>query len=132
MMCALPERTTPMRTNGSQKVTEQRVLKVFNELRKIRATIPLQYAYTFILVAENEGQSVQFYANLADVSQSVMTRNLLDLGERNRYKEPGFGLVMSRMDPLNMRRHQTFLTPKGHALWRHIEHAVNREPVTDL
>jgi DNA-binding MarR family transcriptional regulator len=49
-----------------------------------------------------------------------MTRCLLDMGERNRYKEPGFGLIMQRMDPMDMRRHQTYLTPQGRALWRRV------------
>jgi DNA-binding MarR family transcriptional regulator len=59
---------------------------------------------------------VQEYAIRAGVAQSVMTRTLLGLRERNRKKEPGYGLVMQRMDPLNLRRHQTFLSTKGRAL----------------
>ena len=117
-----------MRT-GSLSETERdmlqkRVMGFMDEMRKVRPTMPLQHAYTFMLVALNEGQGVQEYAELADVSQSVMTRNLLDLGERNRRREPGYGLVMQRMDPMDMRRHQTFLTPEGKALLRRIVHAV--------
>ncbi len=115
-----------MRSGASEqdKARGQRILALFNEFRKIRPTMPLQYAYTFVLVAMNEGLSVQEYAQLADVSQSVMTRNLLDLGGRNRHKEPGFGLVTQRMNPEDMRRHQTFLTPDGLALWLRLNHSI--------
>jgi DNA-binding MarR family transcriptional regulator len=106
------------------KAVAQKLLTVLNEFRKIRPTMPSQYIYTFVLVAMNEGMGVQDYAELADVSQSVMTRNLLDLGVRNRHKEPGFNLVLQRMDPMDMRKHQTFLTPEGKALWRRLLHTL--------
>lgn len=41
---------------------------------KCDITMPLQYAYTFILVATREGLTVREYAELADVSQSVMAQ----------------------------------------------------------
>lgn len=104
----------------SEKLRGERALAFCKEFHKVRPTMPLQYVTAFLLVAMNEGMSVQEYAELADVSQSVMTRCLLDMGERNRYKEPGFGLIMQRMDPMDMRRHQTFLTPQGRALWRRV------------
>ena len=118
---------TPMRSSAQSeqdRIMGLRVLTLFDEFRKIRPTMPLQFAYTFVLVAMNEGKSVQVYAELADVAQSVMTRNLLDLGQRNRHKERGLGLLIQRMDPLDMRKHQTFLTPEGRALWRRILHSI--------
>jgi hypothetical protein len=123
-------REPQMSKRGSLSETERemlhrRALGFLNEFRKIRSTMPLQYACSFMLVAMEEGQSVQHYAELADVSQSVMTRNLLDLDDRNRHKEPGFGLVQQRMDPMDMRRHQTFLTSDGKALLRRIVHAMS-------
>jgi hypothetical protein len=41
---------------------------------------------------------------------------LLDFGLYTRKKAPGLGLVTQRMDPLNLRRHQSFLTSEGRAL----------------
>jgi DNA-binding MarR family transcriptional regulator len=92
------------------------VLALFDAFRSVRHDMPLQHAYTFLLVAIQEGLGVVEYAERADVATSVMTRHLLDLGPHTRKREPGYGLVMMRMDPNDMRRHQTFLTPKGHAL----------------
>ena len=89
------------------------LLEVF---KGIRHDMPLQHAHTFMLVACQEGLSVLDYAERAGVAQSVMTRNLLDIGERNRRGGPGYGLVVTRMDPNDRRRHQTFLTHQGRAL----------------
>jgi DNA-binding MarR family transcriptional regulator len=81
-----------------------------------RDTMPLQYFTTFLLVALNEGLSVKEYAELAQVSTSVMSRHLLDIGDRNRHMTEGFGLVTSRPHPMELRKHEVFLTPKGRAL----------------
>jgi hypothetical protein len=86
--------------------------------------MPLQHAYTFLLVALNEGQGVMEYAEKAGVAQTVMTRQLLDIGSQNRKREPGYGLVMQRLDPLNLRRHQTFLTKEGRALLHELPSVV--------
>jgi DNA-binding MarR family transcriptional regulator len=79
----------------------------------IRQTMPLQYVRAFLLVALDEGKGVTEYARVAGVSQSVMSRHILDLGDMARDRTPGFGLVASRQDPLNLRRHQVILTDKG-------------------
>jgi DNA-binding MarR family transcriptional regulator len=106
----------PRAMSDDEKVIIKKALAFLAEFRKIRKTMPLQHAYSLLLVALEEGLGVQEYAQLADVAQSVMTRNLLDLGSRNRKREPGYGLVDQRMNPMNMREHQTFLTPDGRAL----------------
>src|SRR5262245_42960712 len=88
--------------------------------RLIRKTMPLQYVTAFLLVAQEEGLSVSEYARRANVSVSVMSRHLLDIGDRTRRGEEGFGLVTARMRPENMREHEYVLTPKGRALWAQI------------
>jgi hypothetical protein len=45
-----------------------------------------------------------------------MSRNLLDMGDRNRYFEEGAGLVEGRDNPLNRREKLYSLTPKGRVL----------------
>jgi DNA-binding MarR family transcriptional regulator len=88
-------------------------LEVFWDLR---ATMPLQYVRTFLLVALNEGKSVTEYATMTGVSKSVMSRHILDIGERDRYMEEGMGLVTYRPSPMELRRHEVYLTDKGRAL----------------
>lgn len=84
--------------------------------RSIRPTMPLQYVTTFLLVAIDEGKSVAEYATKAGVSTSVMSRHLLDIGERNRHLEKGFGLISYKPNPMDLRIHEVFLTDKGRAL----------------
>lgn len=82
-----------------------------------RYDMPLQYLRTFLRVMHNEGLSVNDYAQQANVSKSVMSRHLLDIGPSSRDPTvPGFGLVESRVDPMERRKHQIYLTPKGRAL----------------
>jgi len=77
----------------------------------------LQYVTAFILVAMEEGLSVSEYARRAGVSNSVMSRHLLDIGDRSRHMEEGLGLVTFRPRPENLREHEYTLTNKGRALW---------------
>jgi len=80
----------------------------------------LQYVTAFLLVTEEEGLGVGDYAKRAGVSVSVMSRHLLDIGERNRKMEAGFGLVTYRANPLELRKHEYMLTDKGRALLHQI------------
>lgn len=88
-------------------------LEPFKELRE---TMPAQYIRTFLLVATTEGKGVKEYADRAGVSVTVMSRHLLDIGDRNRHMEEGFGLVTYRPQPTELRKHEYTLTPKGKAL----------------
>jgi DNA-binding MarR family transcriptional regulator len=40
----------------------------------------------------------------------------MDLGARNRKREPGFGLIEVRPDSVDLRRNEYYLTPKGKSL----------------
>jgi DNA-binding MarR family transcriptional regulator len=82
--------------------------------------MPLQYLTSFLLVAMEEGLSVSEYAKRAGVSNSVMSRHLLDIGDRSRHGEEGFGLVTFRPRIENLREHEYTLTQKGRMLWREI------------
>jgi DNA-binding MarR family transcriptional regulator len=82
----------------------------------------MQYVRTFMLVCVEPGLGVMECANRAGVSQTVMSRHLLDIGDRNRYMEPVFGLVTKRQDPMNLRRWEVHLTEKG----RQVAHKIIR------
>lgn len=102
---------------SDRELSELKKLKDALELfRIVRTTMPLQYANTLLLVAIEEGKSVGDYAREAGISPSVMSRHLLDIGERNRHMSKGFGLVTFRPNPMNLREHQYFLTTKGQTL----------------
>jgi DNA-binding MarR family transcriptional regulator len=97
-----------------------RARALFSAFQTISETMPIQIANTFILVALYEGRSMRDYKELAGVQQSTMSRHLLDLGERNRKKEPGFGLLEQRSDQQDLRRNIYRLTRKGENLLNNI------------
>lgn len=119
--------TTPRRGTGSVGISmpksfnddELREIRSFHTalgvFRQVRRDMPLQYVLTLLLVATDEGKTVTEYARMTGTSASVMSRHLLDIGERNRHMEDGFGLVMYKANPTNLREHQYYLTPKGRA-----------------
>ena len=110
--------------NEDQTRALRSVMTWMEAFKEVRPTMPLQHAYTFLLVALEEGLGVNEYAERANVAQTVMTRHLLDIGMQTRSREPGLGLVMQKTNPLDMRQHQAFLTPKGKALLHKIVRAA--------
>jgi DNA-binding MarR family transcriptional regulator len=125
----------PSRTAGARdglKEDDTKLMRAFylalEPFEQIRHDMPMQYVRTFMLVCMEPGLSVMEYANRAGVSQTVMSRHLLDIGERNRHMEPGFGLVTKRQDPMNLRRWEVLLTEKGrqvaHKMMRSLRTAV--------
>lgn len=106
--------------NADQKASVRAFMGAIEPFRDIRETMPLQYVWSFLLVAEEEGLSVSDYAKRAGVSKSVMSRHLLDIGDRDREMGDGFGLVTSRPNPMELRKHEYMLTDKGRAMLHRI------------
>lgn len=96
--------------------------------REIRTTMPLQYVITFLDVALDEGKGVTEYAKNAGVPTTVMTRHLLDIGDRNRQREEGFGLITQDRDHHDLRVRHARVTPVGKALVRKIINALRTIP----
>lgn len=102
--------------NAEEKEAARILLTALEPLTAVYSIMPLQQAKTFLMVAMEEGLGVGEYARKAGANPAVMTRHMLDLGEMNRRREPGLGVVYTRPNPMNRRSHQVFLTPKGVAL----------------
>jgi len=77
----------------------------------------------FLAVAQEEGLSVTEYAKRVGVPKSTMSTHLLEIGDRNRKKEKGVGLVTSRANPSNRREREYMLTPRGRDLAEKIRQA---------
>jgi len=90
-----------------------RLLEVLKILLKEKDTMQVLMAATLFRVALRPGKSVQELTNEADLSQSSMSRLLLDLGPKNRKHEPGLGLVEHKLSPVNMRSKEVYLTKRG-------------------
>lgn len=91
--------------------------------RDINPSMPLSYITAYLLVGMEEGKGVAEYAGDANISPTVMTRNLLDIGDRNRQREEGFGLVTQERDLFDLRKHNARVTPKGKTFAHHIKTA---------
>jgi len=89
-----------------------------------RQTMPMQLVKSFLLAALHEGEGVTELAQRAGLSQSVMSRHLLDIGDRNRHMEAGFGWTTKRSDPMELRKHQVLLTSKGVGLAHKVVRAL--------
>lgn len=100
-------------TDRKAAVALLRALSAFTDLRN---TMPAQFVRAFLLIALDEGKTVGEYAVKSGVSQSVMTRHILELGMRARNRGPGMDLVYTKPNVNNLREHLVFLTDKGRAL----------------
>jgi DNA-binding MarR family transcriptional regulator len=117
----------PMPISDADRELARRLVASMRQFLKINSRIPLEQVRAFIFVAKHEGLTVEEYARLAEVRQATMTRNLLDLGEYNRKRQPGFGLVEKRQDFHDMRIHRTFLTEKGRAFYSRLDKTLSGE-----
>jgi DNA-binding MarR family transcriptional regulator len=104
------------RTERSDAASVRAMLRGLDPFFRIRGTMPARQIQAFLLVAEHEGLSVGEYAAKAGASASSMSRNLLDMGERDRHGDEGAGLIEGRENVLNRREKVYHLTPKGRAL----------------
>lgn len=91
--------------------------KAIRELRTaIDPNVPTQVIHAFLMVAQNEGQTLSTYANRLGTNISTASRHFLDLGDHNRKLEKGYMLFDRKVDPKNLRINRYFLTTKGRLL----------------
>lgn len=86
--------------------------------------LPVSKLMTLLTVALKEGLTVDDYAKRAEISATTMSRHLLDLGEVDRNKQPGRGLVEGRTNITNQREKVYGLTPIGRSLLTQIVEAL--------
>lgn len=102
-------------------IEDRRLLQCLHDILaeikdEVNPAMPIQQAIAFVLVGLNEGASLKELVKIADVKQATMSRHLIDMGTRNRHLETGYNLVACRQDPMELRKNQYTLSPKGQAL----------------
>lgn len=113
----MPEKSGPKPSLSKDDQREMdAAAMVLEPFLDIRHDMPLRYAHSFLMVAGEEGLGVNEYAKKAGVSASVMSRHLLDIGDRDRNMKPGFKLVFKVQDPFELRKYRVYLTPLGRQL----------------
>ena len=112
----------------SATLPEQTVLIRFTRalaaLQAVHRTMSVELVNVFLLVALQEGQRSIDYCRATGISQSTISRYLLDLSEYRRdlseeaktKRQAGFGLVRSEVDPEELRAKRYYLTPRGRVL----------------
>lgn len=81
--------------------------------RDLSVTIPIGMVQMFLTVALNEGASLTELAEISDMRKSTVSRYLLDLSDKTRSGNPGYGLISRENDPQELRRNMYSLTAKG-------------------
>jgi DNA-binding MarR family transcriptional regulator len=70
----------------------------------------------FLRVGMEEGKGVSEYAQDAGVWKTVMTRHLLDLGDRDRHGGDGLGWITQARQREDLRVNRAWITHKGATL----------------
>jgi DNA-binding MarR family transcriptional regulator len=94
----------------------ENLLKIIEEMRKFDSQIEAHAVAIFFFVAMEEnrdGIAMQSIAEKLDIAQSSVSRNAYKLGEINRHKKTGIGLLEAYRDPMERRRKLVRLTAKG-------------------
>jgi DNA-binding MarR family transcriptional regulator len=89
----------------------------------LNPTMPASYIISFLSVAEKEGRPVSEYANEVGLFKAVMTRHLLDLGERDRRGEEGMNIIEQRRDKKDLRINRSLISEKGASLLSKVRRA---------
>lgn len=124
--------TRGMKNTFRQRLSEddkQALVDLLNALeifRETRRDMPLQHVIAYLLVAIEEGLGPTEYGAKVGVQQPVMSRTLLDIGDRNRHREAGFGWITQRPDPMHLSRNQSMLTDTGVALANRVIRTLRR------
>lgn len=85
------------------------------ELTEIDPEFPIQWAITFLEIAQNEGASLKDIAEETGISMSVMSRTIGALANYRRMGKP-YGIVSVRSAKDDKRRKELYLTKKGQKL----------------
>jgi DNA-binding MarR family transcriptional regulator len=93
-----------------------RLRSTLQALYAVGSDLNINMAISFLTVAAFPGRTLKEYEQLLGHPSSTMSRHLLDLGPRNRNKQPGLGLVDVDRNPEDWRYNVYTLTPKGRAL----------------
>ena len=112
---------------GDEIATVVRVLEAF---RRFDPDMPIQYALSFLTIAQHEGLSMGELAQRLGIAQSSASRNIAALSRWHSFGKAGHDLVEALEDPRERRRKIVSLTPRGHRLVEALRALVAGEAVT--
>lgn len=95
-----------------------KIIKLQNalvELTEIDPEFPIQWAITFLEIAQNEGASLKDISDETGISMSVMSRTIGALSNYRRMGKP-YGIITVKAAKDDGRRKELFLSKKGKKL----------------
>lgn len=90
--------------------------EIVETFREFDATMPIQHAQAFLVVALMDEPTISDVAQRANLTTASASRNIQALREERRAGRPGLGLVRVEPDPMDGRVKRLRLTPKGDEL----------------
>jgi hypothetical protein len=100
----------------NDKATLKNLAAALQPFRVLSERLPLSLVMAFLTVAAKEDRCLSDYAGDIGASVSVASRLFADLGNENRWKEPGFGLIASHPDLMDARIVRARRTPARRAM----------------
>lgn len=101
-------------------------------LEALRSTLdpdlPIQYALSFLTIAQNEGMSIRELSERLGIAQSSASRNVAALSRWHSFGKAGHDLVQAEEDPRERRRKILTLTPKGRTLAEDLSDLLRDHP----
>ena len=92
------------------------VIRVLEAFRRYDPDMPIQYALSFLTIAQHEGLSMGDLAQHLGIAQSSASRNIAALSRWHSFGKAGHDLVEAQEDPRERRRKIVSLTPRGRRL----------------
>ena len=108
----MPAHIRPDEVRPDEVTTVVHVLEAF---RKLDPDLPIQYALSFMTIAQNEGISIGELAERLGIAQSSASRNVAALSRWHSFGKAGLDLVQAQEDPRERRRKIVTLTDTGRA-----------------
>ncbi|HYF86323.1 MarR family transcriptional regulator [Azospirillum sp.] len=112
----------PARVRHDEVLTVVQVLEAF---RKLDPDLPIQYALSFMTIAQSEGISIGELAERLGIAQSSASRNVAALSRWHSFGKAGLDLVQAQEDPRERRRKIVTLTDKGREFLNALRAIVN-------
>jgi Transcriptional regulators len=112
----------PARAHRDEVATVVHVLEAF---RTLDPDLPIQYALSFMTIAQSEGISIGELAERLGIAQSSASRNVAALSRWHSFGKAGLDLVQAQEDPRERRRKIVTLTDKGRAFLDELRAIVN-------
>jgi hypothetical protein len=105
----------------------RKIRKIIQIVREIDGQFPLAYLETFLVACLHQGTGPSDYAKELGSIAPIVSRALIDMGSRHRYRDEGYKLLDRQYSAVSARNQEYFLTPGGKALMRKLAKTMKED-----